>query len=154
MEATAKSDPGFALPEVAKQPGKQRRIGPLGTNALTHPAMALQTSLAQSADPSVAPKSTHSLVLGQLADLEGTLRGLHQQQPAAGLKVHQTVTFQLPQMFARGGRFWIQAELDDCISAPFALPTYSTRLELGTEPQQQAYWRRYMYPAASLRKAQ
>lgn len=90
----------------------------------------------------------------ELPDIESILRCADQQQkPTPSQQAYQTVTLQLPEMLVKGGRYWLQAELDNCTSSPLALPTYSTVLQPNTATQQQANWRRYMYPAALLRKA-
>ena len=149
QDGTSPSDPGFALPDPSEQSHKRgRNMSPLAPVALVLP-LAIAQSVAS--PPVVVP--TSSLMPAHLPGVESMLKSLSTDQPAAGQSILQTVTVQLPQAFSRGGRFWLQAQLDDCVSAPFALPTYSTKLDPGAATQQ-GYWRRYMYPAAMLRRVQ
>ena len=157
IEDSAHSDPGLSLPTFSEQPRQvaSQRIRTRSQAPRRARAPALSTlwagPSAASATPVSASPAAETAV--EVPDVESWLRCAVGQRPTPGQKAHQTLSFQLPEMFVKGGRFWLQAELDDCTSAPFALPTYSTVLEPEAATHQQVYWRRYMYPAALMRKS-
>lgn len=79
---------------------------------------------------------------GQRAEIESVLMAaLPEHAPCQ----YNTLAFQAPAMLRKGGSFWLQAEQDDIISEPFALPMYGKVTQDMGESQQQGDWCRFMY---------